>query len=77
MSDKIKETDTDISKENENGFVIEDAFARLEEINKLMENPDTSLKDSLSLYAEGVKLVNACKENLEGVEKEIQILNEN
>jgi len=57
-------------------FVIEDAFARIEEINKELENPETTLKDSLNLYSEGVALVAKCKENLEGVEKEIQILNE-
>lgn len=57
-------------------LVIEEAFARLEEIAAGLENPDTSLKDSLDLYSEGVKLLSACKANLEGVEKEIQILNE-
>ncbi len=71
---KVKDNE---KKENEKDkLVIEEAFARLEEINKLLENPDTSLKESLSLYSEGVKLVNACKENLEGVEKQIQIINE-
>ncbi len=59
----------------EDKLIIEDAFKRLEEINEQLENQETSLKDSLVLYAEGVKLVNACKENLEGVEKEIQIIN--
>ena len=57
-------------------LIIEDAFARLEEINARLESTDTSLKESLELYTEGVKLVAACKENLEGVEKEIKILNE-
>ena len=71
---KVKDNE---KKENEKDkLVIEEAFARLEEINKLLENPDTSLKESLSLYSEGVKLVNACKENLEGVEEQIQIINE-
>ena len=60
----------------EKELVIEEAFTRLEEINARLESQDTSLKDSLELYAEGVKLVAACKENLEGVEKEIKILNE-
>ena len=55
---------------------IEEAFARLEEINKLLENPDTNLKDSMTLYAEDVELANACKEELAGVEKEIKILDE-
>ena len=61
---------------SEEKFVIEDAFERLAEINKSLESGETSLKDALDLYGEGVKLVAACKENLEGVEKEIQILNE-
>ncbi len=65
-----------MSEEKQNTFVIEDAFKRLTEINELLEKPETSLKDSLELYAEGVRLVAACRENLEGVEKEIQILNE-
>ena len=55
---------------------IEETFARLEEINKLLENPDTNLKDSMTLYGEGVELANACKEELAGVEKEIKILDE-
>lgn len=57
-------------------LVIEEAFARLEAINKQLEDPNTNLKDSMTLYAEGVKLAAACKEELAGVEKEIIILNE-
>lgn len=64
------------SKDNNEDFKIEEAFKRLAEINSLLENGETSLKDSLELYSEGVKLVALCKDNLEGVEKEIQILNE-
>lgn len=66
-----------MSDNNENkDFIIEDAFSRLDEIAAKLESQDISLKDSLGLYAEGVKLVAACRENLEGVAKEIQILNE-
>ena len=50
---------------------------RLEEILALMENRDTGLKKSMELYAEGVELVSKCKANLEGVEKEIQVLRSN
>ena len=68
--------DKDLNRiDKEDKFIIEEAFTRLEEINNSLENPDTSLKDSLIFYEEGVKLVNACRENLEGIEKEIQILN--
>lgn len=55
-------------------FQVEEAFARLEEINRALENPQTSLKDSMALYAEGVKLVAACKESLQGVEQELKVL---
>lgn len=59
-----------------NSFNIEDAFARLSEINKQLEDPEVHLKESLALYTEGVNLVAKCKEELEGVEKEITRLNE-
>ncbi len=59
-----------------NDFIIEEAFERLAEINTMLESSDISLKDSMALYAEGVKLVSACKSSLEGAEKEIQILDD-
>lgn len=68
MSEKIENKYEDI--------VVEEAFERLDEIAKALDDPRVSLKDSLEYYAEGVKLIAACRENLEGVEKEIQILNE-
>lgn len=62
--------------EQKETFNLEESFTRLEEIHASLENPDTSLKESLELYAEGVKLANACKDYLQITEKEIQILNE-
>ncbi len=60
----------------DNDFSVEKAFERLAQINSQLENPQVSLKESLALYTEGVKLVDSCKKNLEDVEKEIKILNE-
>lgn len=65
-----------VNKTEKDDFVIEEAFERLAQINTLLESKDTNLKESVELYSEGVKLVAACRENLCGVEKEIQILNE-
>ena len=45
---------------------FEASFGRLQEILTKMENPDTSLDDSLALYAEGAKLVKSCMQQLEG-----------
>ena len=64
-----------MSEQNET-FMIEEAFARLEEIHAALDNPETNLKQSLELYTEGVKLTTACKDYLQTMEKEIQILNE-
>lgn len=61
---------------NKEELVIEDAFNRLTEITTALESPNVGLKKALALYSEGVKLAHACRESLEGVEKEIQILNE-
>ena len=62
------------NKENEK-FIVEDAFARLEEIITALEAPETKLSDAMELYKEGVVLSDKCRDNLEGVEKEIKILN--
>ncbi len=66
---KIKETN------EEEKFIVEDAFARIEEIIRALEEPETKLSDAMELYKEGVVLSEKCRDNLEGVEKEIKILN--
>lgn len=55
---------------------LEEALKRMEEVIGEMENPDITLADSLKLYKEGVELASWCREAVEGVEKEIQILEE-
>ena len=71
MPGKVKKTS---EKSNEKEFDLEKAMARLEEINQELAKSGTSLKDSMALYKEGVELAEKCKDSLEGVEKEIQIL---
>lgn len=66
---KTKETN------EEEKFIVEDAFARIEEIIRALEEPETKLSDAMELYKEGVVLSEKCRDNLEGVEKEIKILN--
>ncbi len=62
--------------EKKEDIVIEEVMERLDEICSKLENEKTSLKESMALYTEGVKLAALARENLEGVEKEIKILNE-
>lgn len=44
-------------------FSIEESLNKIEAITAVLENPATSLKDSLAAYAEGVQLVQACKDD--------------
>ena len=55
---------------------LEEALKRIEEVIGEMEKPDITLADSLKLYKEGVELTAWCREAVEGVEKEIRILEE-
>ena len=42
-----------------------------------LEKPDVSLEDSFTLYQEGMKLLKACNDSIDKVEKELIILSEN
>ncbi|MBP3729336.1 MAG: exodeoxyribonuclease VII small subunit, partial [Lachnospiraceae bacterium] len=53
-----------------------EALEQLEAINQRLADPEIPLKESLELYKKGVELAALCQKQLEGVEKELQILNE-
>ena len=50
---------------------FEENIARLEEIVSMLERGDAQLKDSLSLFEEGTKLVNTCTQMLEQAEQQV------
>lgn len=58
-------------------FKLEEAFDKLDSIIKELENPDISLENSFALYQEGMKLLKACNDSIDKVEKELIILSEN
>ena len=60
-----------------NDFNIDEALARLEEINNKLSDKNASLDESIKLYNEGSALAKKCQEHLEGVETQLQILNDN
>ncbi|MCR5177872.1 MAG: exodeoxyribonuclease VII small subunit [Lachnospiraceae bacterium] len=62
-------------EEKKDVFNVDEAMDRLDEINEALAEGELSLNESLELYKEGVKLAAECKNNLEGVEKELKILN--
>jgi len=61
----------------ENDMKLEDLFERLNQIIGELEKPDISLEASFELYQEGVKLIKACNDSIDKVEKQLIILNEN
>ena len=55
-------------------LTIEQAFSRIDEITKALEDPNTSLEDSFALYQEGSSLLKAANEKIDMVQKQVQIL---
>ncbi|MGN0159357.1 MAG: exodeoxyribonuclease VII small subunit [Brotaphodocola sp.] len=53
---------------------IEQTFAELDEIMEKLESADTSLEESFACYEAGMKLVKACGEKIDQVEKQMIIL---
>ncbi|MEI8031759.1 MAG: exodeoxyribonuclease VII small subunit [Chlorobiaceae bacterium] len=56
-------------------LTIEELISRLEEITRNIENPDTGLESSISLYEEGLGIAGKCKERLLEARKKIEIIN--
>lgn len=56
-------------------FQIDEELKHLEEINQKLAKPETTLEEALELYKEGTLLAAECTKHLEGVEKELEILN--
>ena len=62
--------------EKKEGLQIEEAFLEIENIIKTLESDEISLKESIELYGNGVKLVSRCKDELSGIEKEMIVIEE-
>ena len=53
---------------------IEEIFEELDQILEKMEAPDSSLVDYFASYESGMKLIRACGEKIDKVEKKIIVL---
>lgn len=58
-------------------FNLEESFDKLGEIIDTLEKPDINLEDSFRLYQDGMKLLKACNDSIDKVEKELIVLSEN
>ncbi|MCC8126209.1 MAG: exodeoxyribonuclease VII small subunit [Clostridiales bacterium] len=58
----------------DNEKTIEQIFGELDEILEKLESPDTPLEESFAQYEAGMKMVKACGEKIDLVEKKIIVL---
>lgn len=66
---------TDNIQENADSFDIDAALLRMEEINNRLSEKNIPLNESIKLYTEGSELAQKCQEHLQGVEKQLKIIN--
>ena len=62
------------NKKEEAALDFESALKRLEEIAAALENGNSQLETSLSLFEEGVKLIKECNSKLDAAEQKVKIL---
>ena len=72
MAEDIQKTAAGSDEQSLGDMSIEEAFGRLDEIAAILENAQTGLRESLDVYAEGVQLINRCRNYLCDVEKETE-----
>lgn len=59
---------------NKSDLTIEQSFEELEQILEKLEDPEITLEESFEFYEKGIRMVRACSEKIDHVEKRIQIL---
>ena len=56
---------------------LEEAFARLDGLIRKLEDAETPLEESFSLYREGMEILRGCEEKISLVEKKVLMLEDN
>lgn len=56
---------------------LEESFTQMEKIIESLEDPEISLEDAFQQYEKGMILLKKCNQEIDKVEKKIQVLNEN
>lgn len=64
-------------EQKENTNTLEDNFKALDEMITKLENKETGLEESFQLYEQGMKLLKQCNDQIDRVEKKVQILKQN
>ena len=69
-----KKTEKNKDNKTEEKLKINEIFDKLDTIVKEMEDPRLPLEESFEHYTEGLKLLKQCSESIEGIEKQIEVL---
>lgn len=59
----------------EKELTLEEAFLRLEEVTRALEDENISLEESFAVYQKGMELLKYCNESIDKVEKKVLVLN--
>lgn len=59
----------------EERMTLEEAFAKLDEVTKSLEDESISLEASFQLYQKGMELLKYCSDSIDAVEKKVLVLN--
>ena len=62
-------------EENKEELSIEEMFDRLDGIMRTLEDSRSTLEESFASYEAGMRLVRACSEQIDKVEKQIMVVN--
>lgn len=54
---------------------LEELFVEAEELIKELESPELPLEEAFVKYEEGMKLIKACNEKIDVIEKKMQVIN--
>lgn len=57
-------------------ITIEERFAQIEQTIEKLQDASTSLEESFQLYESGMKQIASCNQEIDEIEKKIQILSE-
>ncbi|NTV07831.1 MAG: exodeoxyribonuclease VII small subunit [Chlorobium limicola] len=63
------------AEQKQKALSIEELMTRLEVITRTIENPDTGIESSITLYEEGLTIAGQCKERLQEARKKIEVIN--
>lgn len=72
---QVKEKGEGRMETAEKELTLEEAFLRLEEVTRALEDENISLEESFTVYQKGMELLKYCNESIDKVEKKILVLN--